>query len=164
MSTYIISVLVEDHPGVLTRMTGMFTRRGINIASLTVSPCEKVGFSRMTVAIEGEVSELEKVEKQLNRLIEVVKVTHLHKSMSIIRDLCLIRVMAIDANKRAEIMQMVSAYNAKIVDASTDTMTLEITDNPIKIDKLVNILRNHGIKQLFRTGITAISRDENDGQ
>jgi acetolactate synthase-1/3 small subunit len=164
MSTHIISVLVEDHPGVLTRMTGMFTRRGINIESLTVSPCEKEGFSRMTIAIKGEKFDLEKVEKQLNRLVEVVKVTPLERSMAIVRDLCLLRVTAKDAAKRAELMQMASAYNAKIVDASTDTLTFEIVDDPVKIDKFIAILKNHGIKLLFRTGVTAISRDEKNGQ
>lgn len=164
MSTHIISVLVEDHPGVLTRMSGMFTRRGINITSLTVSPCEKENFSRMTIAIEGEDFDLERVEKQLNRLVEVVKVTHLHKSQSILRDLCLIRVSAKDSDKRAEIMQMAAAYNAKIVDASKESLTIELTDNPVKIDKLIAILRDHGIKHMLRTGVTAISRDETNGQ
>jgi len=156
MQTHIISLLVEDHPGVLTRMSGMFTMRGINITSLTVSPCEKEGLSRMTVAIDGSESELEKVRKQLSNLIEVVKVVDLRENESIIRDLCLLKVHAKDSEARSEVIQLAESYGAKIVDATLNSVTLELTEEPKKIDRFVELMKHFGVKQLFRTGVTAI--------
>ncbi len=156
MQTHIISLLVEDHPGVLTRMSGMFTQRGINITSLTVSPCEKEGLSRMTVAIKGSESELEKVRKQISNLIEVVKVVDLGEHEAIVRDLCLMKVHVKDSEARSEVMQLAESYGAKIVDAALDSVTLELTEEPERIDRFVDLMRHFGVKQLFRTGVTAI--------
>jgi len=156
MQTHIISLLVEDNPGVLTRMSGMFTMRGINITSLTVSPCEKDGLSRMTVAIKGTESELEKVRKQISNLIEVVKVVDLMMEEPIIRDLSLLKVHVKDSKARSEVMQLAESYNAKIVDATLDSVTLELTEEPKRIDRFVDLMKHFGLKQLFRTGITAI--------
>jgi len=156
MQTHIISLLVEDNPGVLTRMSGMFTMRGINITSLTVSPCEKEGLSRMTVVIDGSEGELEMVRKQLSNLIEVVKVVDLKESDTIIRDLCLLKVHAKDSEARSEVMQLAESYGAKILDAALDSVTLELTEEPKKIDRFVDLMRHFGVKQLFRTGVTAI--------
>jgi acetolactate synthase-1/3 small subunit len=156
MHTHIISLLVEDHPGVLTRMSGMFTMRGINIISLTVSPCEKEGQSRMTVVIDGSESVLEQVRKQLSNLIEVVKVIDLTAGKAIIRDLCLMKVHVKDANARAEIMQLADSYGAKIADATLDSLVLELTEEPKTIDRFAELMKHFGIKQLFRTGVTAI--------
>ncbi len=156
MQTRVISLLVEDNPGVLTRMSGMFTMRGINISSLTVSPCEKEGLSRMTVAIKGSESELEKVRKQLSNLIEVLKVVDLKESDSIIRDLCLMKVHTRNTDARTEVMQLADSYGARIVHASLDSVILELTDEPERIDRFVELMRHFGLKQLFRTGITAI--------
>nr|QNO41692.1 hypothetical protein KBHNNLIF_00003 [Methanosarcinales archaeon ANME-2c ERB4] len=156
MQTHIISLLVEDNPGVLTRMSGMFTMRGINITSLTVSPCEKGGLSRMTVAIKGTESELEKVRKQISNLIEVVKVVDLMEEEPIIRDLSLLKVHVKDPKARSEVMQLAELYSAKIVDATLDSVTLELTEEPKKIDRFVDLMKHFGLKQLFRTGITAI--------
>ncbi|MEA3488551.1 MAG: acetolactate synthase small subunit [Euryarchaeota archaeon] len=159
MQTRIISLLVEDHPGVLTRMSGMFTMRGINITSLTVSPCEKEGLSRMTVAIKGTESELEKVRKQISNLIEVVKVVDLRADEAIIRDLCLLKVHAKDSGTRLEVMLLVESYGAKIMDATLDSVIIELTEEPKKIDRFVDLMQHFGVKQLFRTGLTAIGRD-----
>ena len=156
MQTHIISLLVEDHPGVLTRMSGMFTQRGINITSLTVSPCEKEGLSRMTVAIKGSESELEKVRKQISNLIEVIKVVNLGKKDAIVRDLCLLRVHVKDSGARSEVMQLAESYGAKIVDAALDSVTLELSEEPERINRFVDLMRHFGVKQLFRTGVTAI--------
>ena len=156
MQTRIISLLVEDNPGVLTRMSGMFTMRGINISSLTVSPCEKDGLSRMTVAIKGTESELEKVRKQISNLIEVVKVVDLMMEEPIIRDLSLLKVHVKDSKARSEVMQLAESYSAKIVDATLDSVTLELTETPKMIDRFVDLMKHFGLKQLFRTGITAI--------
>ena len=156
MQTRIISLLVEDNPGVLTRMSGMFTMRGINITSLTVSPCEKDGLSRMTVAIKGTESELEKVRKQISNLIEVVKVVDLMEEEPIIRDLSLLKVHVKDSKARSEVMQLAESYSAKIVDATLDSVTLELTEEPKRIDRFVDLMKHFGLKQLFRTGITAI--------
>lgn len=156
MQTHIISLLVEDHPGVLTRMSGMFTMRGINITSLTVSPCEKEGQSRMTVSINGSERDLEQVRKQLSNLIEVVKVADLKEDKAIIRDLCLMKVHVKDSNVRSEIMQLAGAYGAKIADATLDAVIIELTEEPEKIDRFADLMKHFGVKQLFRTGVTAI--------
>jgi len=140
-------------------MSGMFTMRGINITSLTVSPCEKDGLSRMTIAIKGSESELEKVRKQISNLIEVVKVVDLMEEEPIIRDLSLLKVHVKDSKARSEVMQLAESYNAKIVDATRDSVTLELTEEPRKIDRFVDLMTHFGLKQLFRTGITAIGRD-----
>jgi len=159
MQTRVISLLVEDNPGVLTRMSGMFTMRGINISSLTVSPCEKPGLSRMTVTIEGSESELENVRKQLSNLIEVIKVVDLKENESIIRDLCLMKVHTKNVEARTEVMQLAESYGAKIADASLNSMILELADEPERIERFIELMKHFGIKQLFRTGITAIGRD-----
>ncbi|HIH98591.1 MAG TPA: acetolactate synthase small subunit [Thermoplasmata archaeon] len=164
MQMHVISALVENRSGVLTRMSGMLTRRDINIQSLTVSSCEKMGLSRMTITIMSNKEELEQAEKQLNKLVEVVKISTLHKSSSIIRDLCLVRVNAKDTKIRGEIIQIVDAYRGKIVDISLNTMTIEITDDPRRIDKLIEMLRAYGIKKLLRTGVTAISMNGANGE
>ena len=156
MQTHIISLLVEDHPGVLTRMSGMFTMRGINITSLTVSPCEKEGLSRMTVAINGSESVLEQVRKQISNLIEVVKVVDLAESKAIIRDLCLMKVHVKDSTARSTVMQLAETYGAEIVDATLDSLIIEVTDEPKRIDRFVDLMKQFGVKQLFRTGVTAI--------
>ena len=156
MQTHIISLLVEDHPGVLTRMSGMFTMRGINITSLTVSPCEKEGLSRMTVAIDGSERELEMVRKQISNLIEVVKVVDLRREEAIIRDLCLLKVQVKNSESRSTVMKLAESYNAKIVDAALDSVTLELTEEPEKIDRFVDLMKQFGVKQLFKTGVTAI--------
>ncbi len=159
MQTHIISLLVEDNPGVLTRLSGMFTMRGINISSLTVSPCEKSGLSRMTVTIKGSEAELEKVRKQLSNLIEVIKVVDLKDNEAVIRDLCLVKVHTRDAEARTEVMQLSESYGARIVDASLESVILELADEPERIERFVELMKHFGIKQLFRTGITAIKRD-----
>ncbi|PXF53345.1 MAG: acetolactate synthase small subunit [Candidatus Methanophagaceae archaeon] len=159
MQTRVISLLVEDNPGVLTRMSGMFTMRGINISSLTVSPCEKPGLSRMTVTIEASESELEKVRKQLSNLIEVIKVVDLKEHDAIIRDLCLMKVHTKNVEARTEVMQLAESYGAKIADASFNSIILELTDEPERIERFIELMKHFGIKQLFRTGITAIARD-----
>ena len=159
MQTRVISLLVEDNPGVLTRMSGMFTMRGINISSLTVSPCEKPGLSRMTVTIEASESELEKVRKQLSNLIEVIKVVDLKERDAIIRDLCLMKVHTKNVEARTEVMQLAESYGAKIADASFNSIILELTDEPERIERFIELMKHFGIKQLFRTGITAIARD-----
>lgn len=157
---HIISLLVEDNPGVLTRLSGMFTQRGINIASLTVSPCEKDTLSRMTVVIDGSVSELEKVRKQVSNLVEVVKVVDLEEENAIVRDLCLIKIHTKDSVSRSEIMQLAESYFAKVVDATLDSITLELVDEPKRIDRFVGLMKHFGIKQLFRAGVTAIGIGE----
>jgi acetolactate synthase-1/3 small subunit len=137
----------------------MFTMRGINITSLTVSPCEKDGLSRMTVAIKGTESELEKVRKQISNLIEVVKVVDLKADEAIIRDLCLLKVHTKDSEMRLEVMLLAESYGAKIMDATLDSVIIELTEEPRKIDRFVDLMQHFGVKQLFRTGLTAIGRD-----
>ncbi|KAF5435877.1 acetolactate synthase-1/3 small subunit [Candidatus Methanophagaceae archaeon] len=137
----------------------MFTMRGINITSLTVSPCEKKGLSRMTVAIKGTEIELEKVRRQISNLIEVVKVVDLMKEKPIIRDLCLLKVHVTDSKAHSDVMQLAESYSAKIVDATRDSVIIELTEEPMKIDSFVDLMHHFGVKQLFRTGLTAIGRD-----
>lgn len=159
MQTHIISLLVEDNPGALARISGMFTQRGINISSLTVSPCEKEGLSRMTVVVD-EAEKVEQVRKQLDNLIEVIKVIDLGREDVIIRDLCLVQINAKDPGTRSEIMQFAEPYDAKIVDATLDSITMELTAEPKKIDRFVDLMRHFGMKKLLRTGITAIGLEK----
>lgn len=113
----------------------------------------------MTVALYGSESELEKVRKQLSNLIEVVKVVDLRERETIIRDLCLMKVHVKDSKSRSEVMQLAESYGAEIADATLDSVILELTEEPGKIDRFVDLMKHFGVKQLFRTGITAIGRD-----
>jgi acetolactate synthase-1/3 small subunit len=149
--------LVEDKPGVLTRVASLFRRRAFNIESLTVGHTDQEGVSRMTVVVNSTETDAERVESNLHKLINVIEVTDLADAPSVMRDLALIKVTASPAS-RSEIMQLVDVYRARIVDVGNDSLIVEITGDEDKIDSFVDVLRPFGILEMVRTGIVAMAR------
>jgi len=158
MKPHTLSVLVENRAGVLSRVTGLFSRRGFNIESLAVGPCEETGMSRITIVVIGDDAQVEQVMKQLNKLIDVIKVTDLTENERVERELALIKVTAEPGGSRSEIMQIASIFRAQIVDVGAKTVTLQVTGDTEKIDGLEKLLRQFGIKELVRTGRVGIPR------
>lgn len=152
-----ITALVENKPGVLARVSGLFARRGFNIGSLAVSTTEDDAISRMTIVVEGDDSVLEQITKQLHKLIDVIKVVDYSGIPVVQRELALIKVSA-DTEKRAEIMQIVDIFRAKIIDISDKTFTVEVTGGTEKIDAIEKLLEPYGIPELVRTGRIAMMR------
>ena len=149
--------LVEDKPGVLNRVASLFRRRGFNIQSMTVGGSEQPGLSRMTVIVGGDSAEVEQVRKQLDKLINVVKVTDITDEGIVARELALIKVKA-TASMRSEIMQIVDIFRANIVDVALDSVTIEVTGDEDKVESLIRLLRGFGIKEISRTGRIALTR------
>lgn len=152
-----ITALVENTPGVLARVAGLFSRRGFNIESLAVSITEDASVSRMTIVVGGDERALEQIEKQLNKLIEVIKVFDYANTPAVERELALLKVTA-GTEKRAEIMQICDIFRAKIIDVSERTLTVEVTGPVEKVDAFQSLLAPYGIKELVRTGKIALSR------
>jgi acetolactate synthase I/III small subunit len=150
--------LVEDKPGVLNRMVSLFRRRGFNIASIAVGSSELTNFSRITFVVDGSLTMVEQVRKQLmGKVVEVVKVTDITDEDIIIRELALVKVKA-PAGSRSEIIQIVDIFRADIVDVSLDCLTIEITGTEDKIESLIDLLRPFGLKEITRTGRIAMTR------
>ncbi len=152
-----ITALVENRPGVLARVAGLFSRRGYNIESLAVSITEDPSVSRITLVVNGDERTLDQIEKQLNKLIDVIKVYDYSNTPALDRELALIKVTA-GPDRRSEIMQICTIFRAKIIDVAERTLTIEVTGTVDKVDALQNMLRPYGIKELVRTGRIALSR------
>lgn len=152
-----ISVIVENKPGVLSRVSGLFSRRGFNIESLAVGTTEDPSMSRMTIVVEGDEQDLEQITKQLYKLIDTLKVFDLPAEKAIERELVLIKVAA-NEKTRPEITQIADIFRAKVVDVAETSMTLEITGDESKVDGAVKLLTKFGIKELVRTGKVALQR------
>ena len=157
MPKHTLSVLVENHAGVLSRVAGLFSRRGFNIDSLAVGVTENPEVSRITIVVDGDEYVVEQVSKQLNKLIDVIKIKQLEKADSVSRELALIKVTA-TASTRPEIIQIVEIFRAKIVDVSKNTLTIEISGATEKVTALEDMLKQFGIKEIVRTGTIAIER------
>ena len=157
MSRHTLSVLVEDQPGVLARTASLFARRGFNIESLAVGPTETSGVSRMTIVVNVAESPLEQVTKQLNKLVNVLKIVELDNTAAVQRELMLVKVKA-DAQNRSSILETVSLFRAKVVDVSSDAITIEATGNHDKIQALLKVLEEYGVKELVQSGMVAIGR------
>jgi acetolactate synthase-1/3 small subunit len=157
MSTHTLSVLVEDKPGVLARIAGLFSRRGFNIESLAVGQTEQPDVSRMTIVVNVHDSPLEQVTKQLNKLVEVIKIVELEDSAAVVRELLLVKVKA-DADSRGQVLEIVQLFKAKVVDVATDAITIQITGNQGKIEDFLRILEPFGIRELVQSGMVAIGR------
>ncbi len=155
--------LVQDRPGVLTRVASMFRRRGYNIASLAVGKSEQLGLSRMTVVVNGDEDTVAQVTKQLDKLIEVIRVSNISNEEIVIRELALIKVSSTTGN-RGEIIQIVNLFRANIVDVGTQSMVIEITGEEDKIQALYNLLEPFGILEMLRTGRVAMVRGQSDGR
>ena len=157
MSRHTLSVLVENTPGVLARIAGLFSRRGFNIESLAVGPTEIPEISRMTVAVDVESLALEQVTKQLNKLVEVIKVVELDSQASVQREILLIKVRA-DSQTRSGILEVVELFRAKVVDVSPDAVTIEATGTGDKLEAFLRMLEQYGVKELVQSGMVAIGR------
>ncbi len=152
-----LAILVENKPGVLTRVAGLFSRRGFNIESLAVGVTENLDTSRITIVVSGDDNILEQVEKQLNKLIDVIRVSDIPAEDSVSRELALIKV-GVDSTTRAEVMQIVDIFRAKIVDVGIKSLVVEVTGDEGKINAIEQLLRQFGIKEMVRTGKIAMNR------
>ncbi|GLB68452.1 acetolactate synthase small subunit [Arthrobacter mangrovi] len=157
MARHTLSVLVEDVPGVLTRVASLFARRAFNIHSLAVGPTEVDGFSRITVVVEAEGDLLEQVTKQLNKLINVIKIVELVPESSVQRDHILVKVRA-DAATRLQVTQAADLFRASVVDVSTDSLVIEATGTAEKLNALLAVLEPFGIREIVQSGTLAIGR------
>ena len=157
MSRHTLSVLVENKPGVLARIAGLFSRRGFNIDSLAVGPTEHDDVSRMTIVVNVEELPLEQVTKQLNKLVEVLKIVELDPSTSVQRELLLVKVAA-DRATRSHVLETVQLFRAKVVDVAPDAVTVEATGNADKLEALLRVLEPYGIKELVQSGMVAVGR------
>jgi acetolactate synthase-1/3 small subunit len=155
--SHVLSLLVEDKPGLLTRVAGLFARRGFNIESLAVGASEIPGLSRITVVVDVEELPLEQVTKQLNKLVNVIKIVELDPATSVTREHMLIKVR-VDNTTRSQVLEAVSLFRANIVDVATDALVIEATGDSGKIQALLRILEPYGIKEIAQSGLLAIGR------
>jgi len=156
--TKVIAALVENKPGVLHSVANMFRRRDFNIESITVGRTEQEDISRMTITVNGDEKNLEQVIKQMSKLIDVVKVSRLEPENIVTRELALIKVNIPDNKSRSDVINCVEVFRGRVVDVSPESLTMEITGTPDKIDAFLNLMRTYGIMELARTGLTALSR------
>ncbi|HZB30461.1 MAG TPA: acetolactate synthase small subunit [Streptosporangiaceae bacterium] len=157
MSRHTLSVLVENKPGILARVASLFSRRGFNIDSLAVGTTEHPEISRMTIVVNVEDLPLEQVTKQLNKLVNVLKIVELDPAASVQRELVLIKVRA-DAETRSQVLETVQLFRAKVVDVASDAVTIEATGRRDKLEALIRVLEPFGIKELVQSGMVAIGR------
>jgi acetolactate synthase-1/3 small subunit len=157
MSRHTLSVLVENKPGVLARVSSLFSRRGFNIDSLAVGPTEHPEISRMTIVVSVEDLPLEQVTKQLNKLVNVLKIVELDPGSSVQRELLLVKVRA-DSETRSQVLETVQLFRAKVVDVASDAVTIEATGSKDKLEALIRVLEPFGIKELVQSGMVAVGR------
>ena len=157
MTRHTLSVLVEDKPGVLARVAGLFSRRGFNIESLAVGPTEHPEVSRITVVVDVEALPLEQVTKQLNKLVNVIKIVELEPQASVQRELLLVKVRA-DLQTRSHVLETVQLFRAKVVDVAPDAVTIEVTGSSDKLEAFLRVLEPFGIRELVQSGLVGIGR------
>ncbi len=157
MSKHTLSVLVENKPGVLARIAGLFARRGFNIESLAVGPTEHAEISRITILVSVEGAVLEQVTKQLNKLVEVIKIVELEPREAIERELLLVKVRADESNRR-DVLQVVELFKAKVADVGPEAVTVELTGRPDKLEAMLKMLEPYGIREMVQSGMVALGR------
>ncbi|MDQ3406492.1 MAG: acetolactate synthase small subunit [Actinomycetota bacterium] len=157
MTTHTLSVLVENKPGVLARVAGLFSRRGFNIESLAVGPTENADVSRMTIVVAVDDLPLEQVTKQLNKLINVIKIVELEPATAVRRELLLVKVRT-DATVRSQVLETVQLFRAKVVDVSPEALTVEATGTADKLEALLRMLEPYGVREMVQSGMVAIGR------
>ena len=157
MTYHVLSLLVEDKPGLLTRVAGLFARRGFNIRSLAVGTTEIDGLSRITVVVEAEGLPLEQITKQLNKLINVLKIVELDSASSVQREHLLVKVR-VDNTTRSQILEAANLFRARVVDVTTDSLVLEVTGDTAKVEALLRVLEPYGLKEIAQSGLVAIGR------
>lgn len=159
MEKYVLSVLVENHAGVLSRVSGLFSRRGYNIDSLTVCETSNPEQSRMTIVVQGDDAILEQIEKQLSKLVEVISIEHCNPSTTCQREMMLVKVEA-NGERRAVIIETCNIFRAHIVDVAENSLIIEATGSEDKLSSLIRLLEPYGIKELLKSGLTAMDRGE----
>ncbi|RQD67934.1 MAG: acetolactate synthase small subunit [Tindallia sp. MSAO_Bac2] len=157
MDKYVLSLLVEDQPGVTSRISGLFTRRGYNIESFSSGSTELPGMTRITLVVKGDKEVLEQIQKQLNKLVDVVSIKELKPELSVYRELALIKVDT-DEKTRASILEVVEIFRGKVIDVATDCVILEVTGDHNKIQAFIELMEPYGIREIVRTGLTALGR------
>jgi acetolactate synthase-1/3 small subunit len=157
MTHHVLSLLVEDKPGLLTRVAGLFSRRGFNINSLAVGPTEVEGLSRITVVVDVEDLPLEQVTKQLNKLVNVIKIVELDPAQSVQREHLLIKVRSDNAT-RSQILEAVTLFRARVVDVANDALVIEVTGDTGKVQAFLRILEPYGVREIAQSGLLAIGR------
>ena len=155
---HIISAIVEHKPGVLYGISNLFRRRGFNIESISVGVTEQSDLARMTVTVKGDERTIEQVVKQLNKLIDVIKVSRLSPTSIVARELALIKVSALDTKARSDVINYADIFRARVVDVSSESLMVEITGDSDKIDAFLDLMKPFGVREVARTGITALSR------
>jgi len=155
---YIISSLVEHKPGVLYQVSNMFRRRGFNIETITVGESEQAGLARMTITIKGDERTVEQVVKQLNKLLDVVKVSILDPESTVTRELALIRINTPNATVRSDVINYTEIFKGKVVDVAHDSLMVEMTGDSDKITAFIELMKSFGVREIARTGITALPR------
>ncbi|MGN1116809.1 MAG: acetolactate synthase small subunit [Candidatus Ornithomonoglobus sp.] len=160
MEKYTLSVLCENHAGVLSRVVGLFTRRGFNIHQLSVGPTIDENISRITIVVKGDVYMVEQVSKQLSKIMEVIKIKTLKDSEMVKRGLVLVKIKSTPKN-RGEIIEIANVFRANVVDLSPNTITAEITGSDAKLDAFLRMVEGYGIEEIARTGMTALERGSN---
>ncbi|MCL1977363.1 MAG: acetolactate synthase small subunit [Candidatus Bathyarchaeota archaeon] len=156
--TKVISVLVENKPGVLHTISNLFRRRNFNIESITVGATQQKDIARMTITVNADEKTLEQVTKQVAKQIDVLKVEELEPGNFVMRELALIKVKITDSKERSDVINFINVFRGRIIDVSTDSLTAEITGGPDKIDAFLNLMKTFGVLELARTGITALAR------
>lgn len=156
--THIIAAIVEHKPGVLYKVSNMFRRRGFNIESVSVGPSEQRDLARMTVTVNGDQNIVEQMIKQLNKLIEVIKVSRLDPSNIVTREMALVKVHTSATRAKSDVINYANIFRARVVDVSPESLMVEITGDPEKIGAFINLMKPFGVKEVARTGITALSR------
>lgn len=157
MEKHVLSILVENQSGVLSRISGLFSRRGYNIHSLSVGETEDPSISRMTIVVDANDQILEQVKKQLNKLVDVIKVLQLSPEVAVYRELALIKVK-VKKETRAEIIEIANIFRARIIDVASESLMIEATGDQGKLTALINLLEPYGLKEVIRTGLTALER------
>ena len=154
-SEHIIGILVDDHPGVMSKLCGLFARRGFNINSIIVGKTDKPGLTHIVISLVADNRTIEQVEKQINKLIDVVKITDLSPKHSVVREHCLVRVSSTESS-RGDIVNLAKLKDAKVLNVNHTSIILELVDSPQKIDNFLEMLSKYGVKELSRTGINAM--------
>jgi acetolactate synthase I/III small subunit len=157
MSIHTLSVLVENKPGVLARVSGLFSRRGFNIESLAVGPTEHPEISRITILVSAEGNALEQITKQLNKLINVLKIVELEPNQAVQRELLLVKVRA-DEGNRSAVLDIVELFNAKVVDVTPEALTVEVVGPPAKLEAVLKMMEPYGIREMVQSGMVALGR------
>lgn len=160
MDKYVLSVLVENQPGVLSRVAGLFSRRGYNIDSFTAGETENENLTRMTIVLQGSSDVLEQIKKQLNKLVDVVEITELKPDEAVYRELALVKVKA-NETTRPSILEVVDIFRGKVIDIANEHLTIEMTGDQQKVVAFIDMMKSYGIKEIVRTGLTALGRWSN---